>query len=197
MVNERGVEDDGKEEEEDKEGGRKKKKEGVVWFFPRFERRGGGLQKGGDKLGYESEAFAIYDTMRYIKPPIHTLCVGNAFGEAAFLLSAGVPVRAPLSPPPRRRVCIRVSGRPPSCCPLAFLYELLPFPLGVIGFGSGFPCCPQACLQMPCLGSIWFTLELRQRPLRPPLKAPYCRSEIPLLQRVGITFPSLSFSKIW
>jgi ATP-dependent protease ClpP protease subunit len=56
---------------------------------------GWGLQKGGDKLGYESEAFAIYDTMRYIKPPIHTLCVGNAFGEAAFLLSAGVPVRAP------------------------------------------------------------------------------------------------------
>eukprot|EP00884_Botryococcus_braunii_P002755 jgi/Botrbrau1/12480/Bobra.0169s0027.1 len=49
-----------------------------------------GVQKGGDKLGYESEAFAIYDTMRYIKPPIHTLCVGTAFGEAAFLLSAGV-----------------------------------------------------------------------------------------------------------
>lgn len=34
-------------------------------------------------------AFAIYDTMRYVKPPIFTLCVGNAWGEAALLLSAG------------------------------------------------------------------------------------------------------------
>ena len=50
-------------------------------------------QKGGDKLGYEAEAFAIYDTMRYIKPPIGTVCVGNAFGEAGMLLAAGEPVR--------------------------------------------------------------------------------------------------------
>lgn len=49
-------------------------------------------QKGGDKLGYESEAFAIYDTMKYIKPEVHTLCVGNAFGESAMLLAAGTPV---------------------------------------------------------------------------------------------------------
>ena len=49
-------------------------------------------QKGGDKLGYESEAFAIYDTMRYIKPPIGTVCVGSAFGEAGMLLAAGEPV---------------------------------------------------------------------------------------------------------
>eukprot|EP00951_Prasinocladus_malaysianus_P036796 scaffold390163_cov34-Prasinocladus_malaysianus.AAC.1 len=47
------------------------------------------VQKGGDKLGYEAEAFAIYDTMRYIKPPIHTVAVGSAFGEAAMLLAAG------------------------------------------------------------------------------------------------------------
>ena len=51
------------------------------------------FQKGGDKLGYESEAFAIYDTMRYIKPPIGTVCVGSAFGEAGMLLAAGEPVR--------------------------------------------------------------------------------------------------------
>ncbi|CAL8460770.1 g301 [Coccomyxa elongata] len=50
-----------------------------------------GVQKGGDKLGYESEAFAIYDTMKYIKPEVHTLCVGNAFGESAMLLAAGTP----------------------------------------------------------------------------------------------------------
>ena len=46
-------------------------------------------QKGSGKLGYESEAFAIYDTMRYIKPPVATVCVGSAFGEAAMLLAAG------------------------------------------------------------------------------------------------------------
>ena len=53
------------------------------------------VQKGGDKLGYESEAFAIYDTMKYIKPEVHTLCVGTAFGESAMLLAAGTPVRSP------------------------------------------------------------------------------------------------------
>ncbi|XP_039022622.1 ATP-dependent Clp protease proteolytic subunit-related protein 4, chloroplastic [Hibiscus syriacus] len=48
-----------------------------------------GTTKGGEKLGYETEAFAIYDVMGYVKPPIFTLCVGNAWGEAAFLLAAG------------------------------------------------------------------------------------------------------------
>ncbi|KAG6494354.1 ATP-dependent Clp protease proteolytic subunit-related protein 4, chloroplastic-like [Zingiber officinale] len=48
-----------------------------------------GTTKGGEKLGYETEAFAIYDVMRYIKTPIFTLCVGNAWGEAALLLAAG------------------------------------------------------------------------------------------------------------
>lgn len=50
------------------------------------------LQKGGEKLGYESEAFAIYDTMKYIKPSVRTLCVGTAFGESAMLLAAGEKV---------------------------------------------------------------------------------------------------------
>ncbi|XP_054823015.1 ATP-dependent Clp protease proteolytic subunit-related protein 4, chloroplastic [Prosopis cineraria] len=48
-----------------------------------------GTTKGGEKLGYETEAFAIYDVMRYVMPPIFTLCVGNAWGEAALLLAAG------------------------------------------------------------------------------------------------------------
>ena len=51
------------------------------------------MQKGGEKLGYESEAFAIYDTMRYIKPSVRTLCVGTAFGESAMLLATGEKVR--------------------------------------------------------------------------------------------------------
>ncbi|CAI9095610.1 OLC1v1031599C1 [Oldenlandia corymbosa var. corymbosa] len=48
-----------------------------------------GTTKDGEKLGYETEAFAIYDVMGYVKPPIFTLCVGNAWGEAALLLAAG------------------------------------------------------------------------------------------------------------
>ncbi|KAI4327187.1 hypothetical protein L6164_019679 [Bauhinia variegata] len=49
-----------------------------------------GTTKGGEKLGYETEAFAVYDVMSYVKAPIFTLCVGNAWGEAALLLAAGV-----------------------------------------------------------------------------------------------------------
>ena len=48
-----------------------------------------GTTKDGKKLGYDTEAFAIYDTIKYVKPPVHTICVGTAFGEAAMLLSAG------------------------------------------------------------------------------------------------------------
>ncbi|EAY73465.1 hypothetical protein OsI_01344 [Oryza sativa Indica Group] len=51
-----------------------------------------GTTKNGEKLGYETEAFAIYDAMRYVKVPIFTLCVGNAWGEAALLLAAGAKV---------------------------------------------------------------------------------------------------------
>lgn len=35
-----------------------------------------GVTRGGERLGYESEAFAIYDCMRFIKPKVHTCCVG-------------------------------------------------------------------------------------------------------------------------
>jgi ATP-dependent Clp protease protease subunit len=43
----------------------------------------------GEPVGFETEAFAICDTMNYIKPPIHTICLGSAMGMAAMLLSAG------------------------------------------------------------------------------------------------------------
>lgn len=43
----------------------------------------------GEPVGFETEAFAICDTMSYIKPPIHTICLGTAMGMAAMLLSAG------------------------------------------------------------------------------------------------------------
>jgi ATP-dependent Clp protease protease subunit len=35
--------------------------------------------------------FAIYDTMRYIKPDIATICYGQAASAAAVLLAAGAP----------------------------------------------------------------------------------------------------------
>ena len=33
--------------------------------------------------------FELSFSFRYVKPPIFTLCVGNAWGEAALLLAAG------------------------------------------------------------------------------------------------------------
>ncbi len=44
---------------------------------------------GGDSVGFETEAFAICDTMSYIKPPVHTICIGQAMGTAAMILSSG------------------------------------------------------------------------------------------------------------
>lgn len=44
---------------------------------------------GGESIGFETEAFAICDTLKYIKPPIHTICLGQAMGTAAMILSAG------------------------------------------------------------------------------------------------------------
>ncbi|XRB10651.1 ATP-dependent Clp protease proteolytic subunit [Pseudoscourfieldia marina] len=50
-----------------------------------------GSTQGMDKqvIAFESEAFAILDTMRYIKPQIQTLCLGKAYGNAAMLLANG------------------------------------------------------------------------------------------------------------
>lgn len=43
----------------------------------------------GRLVGFETEAFAIADTMRYIKPQINTICIGTAMGMSAMLLSCG------------------------------------------------------------------------------------------------------------
>ncbi|MFZ9737254.1 MAG: ATP-dependent Clp protease proteolytic subunit [Prochlorotrichaceae cyanobacterium] len=43
----------------------------------------------GAAIGFETEAFAICDTLSYIKPPVHTICIGQAMGTAAMILSAG------------------------------------------------------------------------------------------------------------
>jgi len=44
---------------------------------------------GGDSIGFETEAFAICDTISYIKPPVQTICIGQAMGTAAMILSSG------------------------------------------------------------------------------------------------------------
>lgn len=43
--------------------------------------------------GSVSAGLAIYDTMQYIRPPVSTLCVGQAASMAAWLLAAGAPQR--------------------------------------------------------------------------------------------------------
>jgi ATP-dependent Clp protease protease subunit len=40
-------------------------------------------------IGYDTEAFAICDTINYIKPPVHTICIGQAMGSAAVILASG------------------------------------------------------------------------------------------------------------
>lgn len=40
--------------------------------------------------GFITEGMAIYDTMQYIKAPVHTICLGKAASMGAVLLAAGV-----------------------------------------------------------------------------------------------------------
>lgn len=49
----------------------------------------GTTTEDGMPTGFESEAFAICDTMDYILPPIHTVLVGKAYGLSAMLLASG------------------------------------------------------------------------------------------------------------
>jgi ATP-dependent Clp protease protease subunit len=41
--------------------------------------------------GSISAGMGIYDTMQYIKPPVHTMCVGQAASMGSYLLAAGEP----------------------------------------------------------------------------------------------------------
>jgi ATP-dependent Clp protease, protease subunit len=41
--------------------------------------------------GVVTSGFAIYDTMRYIRSPVHTLCMGTASSMGSFLLMGGEP----------------------------------------------------------------------------------------------------------
>jgi len=41
--------------------------------------------------GSVTAGLGVYDTMQYISPPVHTLCVGQASSMASLLLAAGEP----------------------------------------------------------------------------------------------------------
>ena len=43
----------------------------------------------GETVGFETEAYAVYDTMMYVKNSIETIGVGVAIGNACMLLAAG------------------------------------------------------------------------------------------------------------
>mmetsp|Transcript_11919 Transcript_11919/g.16155 ORF Transcript_11919/g.16155 Transcript_11919/m.16155 type:complete len:363 (-) Transcript_11919:332-1420(-) len=62
----------------------------------------------GQSVGFETEAYAILDTMRYIESEVHTVCLGKAWGNAAMLLASGkkgarhsLPHSSIITQPPR------------------------------------------------------------------------------------------------
>ena len=56
---------------------------------PALQKIKGTNSPDGKAFSFDTEAFAIADTMQFIRPPIRTICVGQAFGTAAMLLSLG------------------------------------------------------------------------------------------------------------
>ena len=44
-------------------------------------------------ISFETDAYAIIDTFRWIEPKIYTLVIGEAFGNAALIVAAGEPCR--------------------------------------------------------------------------------------------------------
>jgi ATP-dependent Clp protease, protease subunit len=49
----------------------------------------GSQQADGQALAFDTDAMAILDTCNYIRPDIHTLVIGQAFGNAALILASG------------------------------------------------------------------------------------------------------------
>merc|ERR1719440_898073 len=49
----------------------------------------GTTTEDGQPVGFDTEAFAIADTMNYVQAPVHTFLVSKAYGLAAMLLANG------------------------------------------------------------------------------------------------------------
>lgn len=52
----------------------------------------GSQTPGGQAVGFETEAYAILDTLGYIRPDVYTLVIGQAFGNAAMIAACGKKV---------------------------------------------------------------------------------------------------------
>jgi len=50
---------------------------------------GGSVNEKGEVVGMDNEAYAILDTMRYIRSKIHTVAVGKCHGNASLILAGG------------------------------------------------------------------------------------------------------------
>ena len=48
-----------------------------------------GTSLGNQIAAFETEAFAMADTMNYVAPDVETICLGTAYGTAAMLLANG------------------------------------------------------------------------------------------------------------
>jgi len=81
---------------------------------------------GENKVGMETDAFAIADCMEYIKPQVNTIAIGQAYGTAAMLLGLGtkgkrfalpnatIMLAEPREPPargPRQAADIKIMAR--------------------------------------------------------------------------------------
>lgn len=61
-------------------------KEKPIYFYINSP---GTQNEQNESVGFETEAYAIADTLLYVSPKVHTLCIGHAYGQAAMLLSLG------------------------------------------------------------------------------------------------------------
>lgn len=58
-------------------------------------------------MAFETEAYALLDTMKYITPDVYTLVIGEAMGNAAMLVASGTP-----PPPPFPIIPLLTKYRP-------------------------------------------------------------------------------------
>ncbi len=63
---------------------------------------------GAQAIAFETEAYALLDTMKYITPDVYTLVIGEARGNAAMLVASGkkgnrfiLPLSRMMTAPPR------------------------------------------------------------------------------------------------
>ena len=56
-------------------------------------------------MAFETEAYALLDTMKYITPEVYTLVIGEAMGNAAMLVASGKKGNRFMLPHARMMTC--------------------------------------------------------------------------------------------